>query len=91
MGTGFIDRDEVVSGTWTEPLHIDVVVRYDDRLSSGELFFANQPGDDLRRHEMGADRDVGLVLLRSLINGRVLSRENAGRSRSCFARFSRSS
>ena len=66
MGTGFIDRDEVVSGTRTEPLHVDVKVRYDDGLPSGELLFANQPGDDLGRHEMGADRDVGLMFFKKL-------------------------
>ena len=45
---------------------MDVKVRYDDGLSSGELLFANQPGDDLGRHEMGADRDVGLMFFKKL-------------------------
>ena len=61
-----IDRDEVMSGTRTEPLHVDVKVSYDNGLSSGQPFFANQPGDDLGRHEMGADRHVGLVFLKKL-------------------------
>ena len=66
VGAGLVERDEVVVVVRAEPLRVDVEVGDDDRLPGREPPLRRQPGDDLGRQEMGADRDVGLVPLQQL-------------------------
>ena len=62
----FLQSHEVMVGVAAEPHGVNVEVGHDHGVQDVHLLFRLEPRDDLGRQKVGADRNVGLILIQEI-------------------------